>query len=154
MRVAIAAMLFVLGVSAQAADLLQKPKSIETGLVKYSKLIPQCSAVKSSKNGILQTLDYGFGKVDVLYELNGSKLNSVTLSTTGSPKNDMQLRAMMCATAALMVASQPDYKTVEVAMGDASRLWQLSAKEPFTMSYFFDQITAQHVPFQAKLWNK
>lgn len=133
---------------------MSKPKSIETGLLKYSKQIPQCSAVKSTKNGVMQTLDYGFGKVFVLYEPNGQKLTSVTLSAPESPKIDGQLRAMMCATSALMVSVQPEYKTVNVAMDDASRLWQLSAKAPFTMSYFFDFLTAQHVPFQVKLWTK
>ena len=115
--------------AACAGELLLKPQEAQTGLVKYSKKIPQCSGVKSVKNGPLQTLDYGFGKIDVLYEVSGKKLISVTLNGTDGAKNDGQMRAMMCATSALLMASQPKYQTVDEALKNSTHLWKSSVQK-------------------------
>ena len=138
-----------------AENLLQSTKSIQTGFVKYSKKIPQCSAVKSSiTQGVLQRLDYGFGKVEAFYKINESGLESVTLNAPNSSRDEGQLRAMMCATTALMQSLKPELEDQESAMSNAAHLWKLSAKAPFTMGFYFDQLTAQHVPFQLKAWKK
>lgn len=140
---------------ALAGTLTQTPKSLQSGLVKYSKKIPQCASVKSSVvQGVLQRLDYGVGKVEVNYKVSETGLESVTLNAPNSPKDNGQLQAMMCATAALMQSMQPDYETQESALSNAAHIWKSSAKAPFTMAFYFDQMTAQHVPFQLKAWNK
>lgn len=139
---------------AMAANLAQSPKSIQAGFAKYGKQTPQCSAVKSSMQGPLQRLDYGVGKIEVLYTYSGKALESITLHGPDGARNDGQMRAMMCATAALLQAMQPEYQTAEGAMSGAAHLWKSSASAPFTMAYYFDQVTAQQVPLQLKAWTK
>lgn len=140
---------------AWAGTLTQTPKALQSGIVKYSKKIPQCASVKSSVvQGVWQRLDYGVGKIEVNYKVTEAGLESVTLNAPNSPKDNGQLHAMMCATAALMQSMQPEYITQESALSQAAHIWKSSVKAPFTMAFIFDQMTAQHVPFQLKAWTK
>ncbi len=140
-----------------AEPLPQKSKSIQTGILKYSKQIPQCSVVKGSMvQNVLQRLDYGVGKIEVTYAFtpDGKELESITLSAQGSPKDNGQLHAMMCATAAFVQAMQPEFETQDSALSTASHLWKSSAKAPFTMAFYFEKLKAQHVPFRLVAWKE
>ena len=150
-----AASVIAIPLISSAGPLSKSVKETKTGLVRHSKKIPQCAHVTSVDLGRVQTLNYGYSTVDAIYETDeNNKLQSVTLYGAAGIKNDSQLRAMSCATIALMMTNQPKYQTIDQATNATAHLWNMSLKAPFTMAHFFDQITAQHAPFQAKLWNK
>ncbi|MPQ68317.1 MULTISPECIES: hypothetical protein [unclassified Pseudomonas] len=132
------------------------PREFKEGVIKYLKQIPQCSLSKLTPEHMIndgaviyQELNLGGAKLDVFVDVAESgKISKIKfLESRGS--KDESLQAIMCSTYAVMRTLWPDEKlqSHEQALDSMTRLWTLAADKPFEMSFFFDKIKAQVVPF-------
>ncbi|MBA4287519.1 MAG: hypothetical protein C0439_00840 [Pseudomonas sp.] len=136
------------------------PKTFHAGMAKHLKEMPQCSSATLGKGKLLkdgdlvaQVIKQGSAEVDVILEVaKTGKISNAKFTGPKGPKDDPQLRLMMCSTYAIMRTLQPELESPEAAAKSMNTAWVRAAKEPFKMGFYFSSIRTQFVPFEMNVF--
>ncbi|OMG79335.1 hypothetical protein BIZ92_15165 [Achromobacter xylosoxidans] len=131
---------------AQAMELTKA--QFENGLQTYIKEVPQCAAGKLAA-GVAVSGGWYYqwknrSELDVRISAEGNRIQRIEITAAGRDNNALQ--DIMCATIALMRATQPEYVTTSDAVRDAKHLWENAGSKPFIKAFFFDTFVAQMAP--------
>lgn len=136
------------------------PKSLQAGIGKHVKEIPQCKTAALGAGNILnegrvvyQELKLGDAKVEMILDVNPSgKISNAKFSGPDGARDSAQLQAMMCATYAVMRTLQPSLETPDKARKNMGHVWKLAETKPFKMAFYFNNIQTQYVPFEMNVF--
>jgi len=146
--------------TAPRIDLTISLNDFSKRISKNLKDYPQCSSFKLSKaklfndgNNALQELIINNALLEITTTItNNKKLAYIQISSHGNAKNDLAMRAMVCATYASARSIQPSYGTKQSVLDQATFLWKTAIKEPFEIGFELGKIKAQYTPFQLTIY--
>lgn len=131
-------------------------KQYFSGMRKHIKEVPQCSGAifgeaKSLNNGasVYQSISWDGPKVETVAHItSGKKLSSLRLAAPGLASDEMQMRAMMCATYALIRTLSPNYFDEAQSLDSAKYLFSNAKLKPSKLAVVDDVLNAKLTPFE------
>lgn len=145
---------------AEQKELTLTAKQFDKGVKKYFNTIPQCAEIKVDElrlinDGANGYQEFKLGNVTFTVILKISekdKLTNIKITSTGNAKNEQARQGMLCSTYSVMRMLQPKLASKGDALKQAGHLWTLAKEAPFEMTYYFDRIKAQFVPFELNIY--
>jgi hypothetical protein len=156
----LALVLLTASASAEPKALPLTAKQFDKGVKKYFKTFPQCAEIKIDElrlfnDGANGYQEFQLDNITFTVMLNideKDKLTNIQITSSGNAKNEQARQGMLCSTYAVMRMLQPKLASKDDALKQAGHLWVLAKDAPFEMTYYFDRIKAQFVPFELNVY--
>lgn len=131
-------------------------KQYLAGMKKHIKEIPQCSSAKfeeakpfNNGDSMFQTISWDGAKVDsILSGESGKGLREVKISAPKGAHDEFQMRAMMCATYALIRTLSPKYFDQDQSLDSAKYLFFNAKERPSKLAVMSDVVDAKLTPLE------